>query len=112
MDDYAKWNLRCWRILFVDVVMSSYKLAVLNHLRARTHKRKHQATSEDPDKMPHYAAFYQALHCLLRQNRSSEKEIHLFEITTFDPSIYTTDRPDLTVSNLMENSVGLKRVKQ
>ena len=36
------------------------------------------ANSEDPDEMPHKAAFHQGLHCLLRQNRSSEKEIHYF----------------------------------
>ena len=33
------------------------------------------ANSEDPDAMQHHAAFHQGLHCLLRQNRSSEKEI-------------------------------------
>ena len=33
------------------------------------------ANSEDPDEMPHKAAFHQGLQCLLRQNRSSEKEI-------------------------------------
>ena len=33
------------------------------------------ADSEETDKMLHNAAFYQGLHCLLRQNRSSEKEI-------------------------------------
>ena len=33
------------------------------------------ANSEDPDEMLHNAAFHQGLHCLLRQNRSSEKEI-------------------------------------
>ena len=27
------------------------------------------ANSEDPDKMPHNATFYQSLHCLLRRNR-------------------------------------------
>ena len=31
--------------------------------------------SEDPDELPHFATFYQGLHCLLRQNRSSDKEI-------------------------------------
>ena len=30
--------------------------------------------SEDPDEIPPTAAFHQGLHCLLRQNRSSEKE--------------------------------------
>ena len=33
------------------------------------------ANSEDPDKMPHYVAFHQGLHCVLKQNQSSEKEI-------------------------------------
>ena len=32
----------------------------------------------------------------------------LGEILTSDPSIYMMDHPDLTVSNLMENSIGLK----
>ena len=33
------------------------------------------ANSEDPDEMQHKAAIHQDLHCLLRQIRSSEKEI-------------------------------------
>ena len=33
------------------------------------------ANSEDPDEMLHGVAFHQCLHCLLRQNQSSEKEI-------------------------------------
>ena len=36
------------------------------------------ANSEDPDEMLHNAAFHQGLHCLLRQNWSSEKEIQYF----------------------------------
>ena len=32
---------------------------------------------EDPDEMLLSAAFHQCLHCLLGQNLSSEKEIHL-----------------------------------
>ena len=32
----------------------------------------------DPDEMQHNAAFHQCLHCLLRQNQSSEKEIQDF----------------------------------
>ena len=55
------------------------------------------ANSGDPDEMPHYAAFYLGLHCLLRQNRSSEKEIFLGEIIICDPLIYTMDHPDLTI---------------
>ena len=42
------------------------------------------SSSEDPDEMPHNAAFHQGLHCLLKQKLSSEKEkqYHL-EIITF-----------------------------
>ena len=48
------------------------------------------ANSESPDKMPQNVASHQGLHTLLRQNRSSMKEIHYFlEIITCDPSIYT-----------------------
>ena len=32
------------------------------------------ANSEDPDEMAQNAAFHLGLHCLLGQNRSSEKE--------------------------------------
>ena len=67
------------------------------------------ANSEDPDEMPH-VAFHLGLHCLLRQNRSSEKNKQYFgeEIITFDPSIYTMDQPAFIVYSFMENSVGLK----
>ena len=34
-----------------------------------------EANSEGPEEMPHNAAFHQGLHCLLRQKRSSEKEM-------------------------------------
>ena len=36
------------------------------------------ANSEDTDEMPQKVAFHQGLHCLLRQNLSSEKEIQYF----------------------------------
>ena len=38
------------------------------------------ANSEDPDEMPHNAAFHQGLHCLLRLKQFSEKEIGLNNI--------------------------------
>ena len=72
--------------------------------------------SEDPDEMPHNAAFHQDPHCLLRHNRSSEKEIlyikyNIFlEIIICDPLIYTLDHPDLIVCSFMGNSIGPKRV--
>ena len=34
--------------------------------------------SEDPDEIPHNAAFHQGLHCYLRHNQSSEIEMHYF----------------------------------
>ena len=50
------------------------------------------ANSEEPDEMPHIAAFRQVLHCLLKQSRSSKKEIQQFlNIIQCDPSIYTRD---------------------
>ena len=42
-------------------------------------------------------------------NQSSEKEIKYF-LRTCDPSIYTMDRPDLTVPNFVGNSIGTQRV--
>ena len=67
--------------------------------------------SEDPNEMPHKVTFHQGMHCLSRQNRSSEKTkyIYIFLIITCNPSIYTMDHPDLTVSYSMENSIDLKR---
>ena len=48
------------------------------------------------------ASFQQVLHCLLKQNLSSEKVIqHVFETITHDPSIYTMDHPDLIVSSFI-----------
>ena len=45
------------------------------------------ANNEDPDEMPHSAAFHQGLHCLLKQNQSSEKGKQYFflETVTCDP---------------------------
>ena len=34
--------------------------------------------SADPDEMLHNAAFHLGMHCLLRQNQSSKKEIQYF----------------------------------
>ena len=67
--------------------------------------------SEDQDEMQHNAAFYQGMHCLLRHNQSSEKEIQYFKgnYNLSDPSIYTLDHPDLIVSNFMGNSIGTKK---
>ena len=70
------------------------------------------ANNEDPDEMPHDAAFHQRLHYLVKQNRPSEKEIQYFlETITCEPSIYTMDHPDFIVCSCRENSIGLKRIK-
>ena len=53
--------------------------------------------SEDPDEMPHHAAFHLGLHYLLRQNRSSRNNTMISEIISCDPSMYTMDHPDLIV---------------
>ena len=46
-------------------------------------------TSDDPDEIPHNAAFHQSLQYLLRQKLSSEKEIQFYlEIKTSEPFIY------------------------
>ena len=55
--------------------------------------------SEGPDEMPHNAAFHQGLHYLLRQKKSSEKEIQIF-IWKLEP--YTMDLPKFIVSNQKE----------
>ena len=44
------------------------------------------ANNEDPDKMPHDAAFHQGLHYLLRKANLQRKNYHLFmEMRTCDP---------------------------
>ena len=42
--------------------------------------------SEDPDEMPHNAAFHQGLHCLQKiKIFKTEMQIHNLEISTCDP---------------------------
>ena len=74
-----------------------------------------QVNSEDQDEMPYIAAFYQILHCLLRQKQSSEKGIQFksekgiqfnWEIITCDPSKYTMDHSKFNVSNQKEESIS------
>ena len=61
------------------------------------------ANSEDPDEMPHNAAFHQGLHCLLRKKRYSEKQMQFYlEIIACGPSNYTMDH----VSNQKEESIS------
>ena len=41
--------------------------------------------SEDPDQMPHYAAFHQGLYCLLGKKRSSDKKKHYLKNYNLTP---------------------------
>ena len=56
------------------------------------------AKSEDPDEIPHNMAFHQGLDSLLRQKRSSEKEMQFFylEIKINDPSMNIMDHSKLS----------------
>ena len=64
--------------------------------------------SVDPDEMQHKAAYCQGLHCLLTKSVFRERNIIYLESIACNPSLYTMKHPDLTVSNLMENFIGLK----
>ena len=73
--------------------------ALFNPFKTRNPETGTLAKSEDQDEMPHIAAFHQGLRCLLRHNQSSEKKNIIFwEIITYDPTIYTIDHPDFSVS--------------
>ena len=49
--------------------------------------------NEDPDEMPHYAAFHQGLHFLLRY-----KQIFIKEVSTCDSLKHKMDYPVLILS--------------
>ena len=61
--------------------------------------------------MPHFAAFHQGLHCLLRQKQSSKKEIQYFgEIITCDPLIYTVENSDFILCSFIAKFLLAERV--
>ena len=67
------------------------------------------ANIEDPDEMPHYAAFHQNPHRVLRYKMiSTEKKTTIFflEIISCDPLIYAVDHPSFIMSNQKEDSVS------
>ena len=64
-------RLSYFHIGFRDTVIS------INHLYTSGFRIRTLASGEDPDEMPHDAAFHQGLHYLLRQRLSSEKEIQI-----------------------------------
>ena len=63
----------------IKMVTSAFKSYTRNGTAHKTRKVSRLATLcrlETSTEMLHNAAFHQGLHCLQRQNRSSEKEIH------------------------------------
>ena len=68
------------------------------------------ANSEDPDEMPHNAAFHQSLHCMQYKIDLQRKKFTTFlELKTCDPSKYILDHPGIIFFSFMENSIDLKR---
>ena len=68
---------------FADCVFYDNKLSSL-----LANAQETLTNSEDPDVMPLKAIFHQDLHCLLRQNKSSEKQMqYILKSITCDPSI-------------------------
>ena len=68
------------------------------------------ANREDPDILQHLmlGGFHQGLHCLLKQNQSSEKEIqYFFEIITCDSPIYTMDDSDFIIPRRSRRDIVL-----
>ena len=59
-------------MLHESFLLKTYFKCTFNPLKTETGMF---ANSEDPDEMPHNAIFHQDLHYVLRQNRSSEKEL-------------------------------------
>ena len=69
------------------------------------------ANSEDPDEMPHNAAFHQGLHCLLCHEQLQRKNnIFNVKIRTCDPSVYTTEHPKFIAANQKEESIRAYKV--
>ena len=67
--------------------------------------------NEDPDDITHRTAFHQRCTVFLNKIDLQWKKYNIIlQIITCDPSIYTLDHPDLTVSNIMENSIYKQRV--
>ena len=66
------------------------------------------AKSDDPNEMPHNAAFHLGLHCLLN-TKPIFRKIQLFgEIITCDPTVYTMGHPGCIACSFVENSIDLK----
>ena len=60
-----------------------------------------------PLEMPHNTAFDQGLRCLLRHERSSEKELQFYlDIVTCDPSNYAMDHSKFDETIQKEESIS------
>ena len=69
------------------------------------------ANSEDPDEMPHKAAFHLSLHCLPKYQQSSGTEIYRFiEILSANTSCEMGNSIPV-LSTCMEKSIRKKRVE-
>ena len=66
------------------------------------------ANGEDPNEMPHDAAFHQGLLCLLRENQSSGTEVHfVVKSQTCDLDIY--NKPSLAQGlHILEKYLNLE----
>ena len=70
------------------------------------------ANSKDPAEMPHYLAFHQCLHFLLRSKQSSGTEIHHnLDVKICDPLKQIMDYPILIAWICMAKSIRIQRVK-
>ena len=69
------------------------------------------ANSEDPDEIPHNAAFHQGFHCLLRHNQYSEIEITLHYFGGKLCNRYTMGCPPVRGDNQRALASGLSNVQ-
>ena len=97
--------------LFRITNIEEFMASILSHLRRWT---RHSRNAEQAlvlywVKLTHLQC-NQGLRCLLRQNRSLNKDTCtiIFLIMSCDSSIYTIDHLDLIVCNFMEKSIVMK----
>ena len=61
--------------------------------------------SEDPDEMPHYAAFHQGLYCLLGKKDLLTIKTLLLKTITWHPKVCAVAFPKFIASNQKERSI-------
>ena len=68
---------------------------------------------EDPDEMPHNAAFHLIRNCLPKLKYSSVKKVQFYlEIIIYGPLIYIMNHPKFTVSYQEEEPIRIQRVNR